>query len=215
MKVCITTLLAVCLLFSGTRESNSGSRVWDIKIHDINNAQISITNYGKIDDCYWPAGSNQSYIYGAGIWFGARDSIASDSVDTLVTIGYGPHGGEIEFGPGLSGQDPFADYVIIYMYPDPWPAPIDTFPMAPLDIVSHQDSWCCCNDSNPDNHIPGDTRPIGVEVYQTVYVWDTPAVDDVAFLTWEVHNTSGSDLHDCYIGLCADIDIGNNGDIEV
>lgn len=199
-----------------TRDPNNRYRIGDIKIHDINNVEMCISNYGKIGQdasgepgCWWPTGSGQNYIYGAGIWFGVRDPIGGGMYDTLVSIGYGPHGGETEFGPGLSGQDPMPGYVMIYMYPDPWPAPVESFPMAPQDIVSHQDSWCCYNDSNPDFHIPGDTRPIGIEIYQTVYAWDAPPVEDVIFFAWEVHNASGQALQDCYIGLCADIDIGN------
>jgi len=144
-------------------------RIWDRKWHNINNVEMVITNYGTWDNpCYWPRGSNHNYIFGSGLWLGTIDSVFSD---TLVSVGYGPHGGETEFGPGLYGQDPNAPYVIIYMYPDPWPAPIDTFPMAPQRPKSDQDSWCCYNDCDSNYHVPGDTRPIGVEVYQTVYAW--------------------------------------------
>jgi len=204
--VCIAVLMNAV-----TRDPNNSSRIGDIKVHDINSVEMCISNYGKIGQtaygepgCWWPNSDGLNYMYGAGIWFGTIDG-----ADTLVTIGYGPHGGETEVGPGLSGQDPYPEYVMIYMYPDPWPAPVDSFPMAPQDIVSHQDSWCCYNDSNPDYHIPNDTRPIGIEVYQTVYVWDEPEVADIAFVMWEVKNVSGNDLHYCYIGFCADCDIGN------
>ncbi len=208
--LCIATFL-----LANTREPDGG-RIWDIKVHNINNVEMCVSNYGKIGQdasgepgCWWPTGSDCSYLYGAGIWFGVRDQAGGGIYDTLVSIGYGPHGGESEFCPGLTGQDPYPEYVMIYMYPDPWPAPVDTFPMAPQDVVSDQDSWCCFNDSNPDYHIPGDTRPIGIEIFQTVYAWDIPPLEDVIFLMWEVHNTSGGDLQECYIGLCADIDIGN------
>jgi hypothetical protein len=212
----ILGLMGAVLLLAHTRDPVAANRIFDIKVHNINNVEICITNFGKIGQdatnnpgCWWPTGSGQNYIYGAGIWFGARDSVASDSVDTLVTIGYGPHGGEFEFTPGLSGQDPMLDYVMIYMYPDPWPAPVDSFPMAPQDVVSEQDSWCCYNDSNPDYHVPNDTRPIGIEVYQTVYAWDEPDVADIVFLTCEVKNVLGYDIKDCYYGICTDCDVGN------
>ena len=207
----IIGLMGAMLLLASTRDPVGTTRIADIKIHDINNVELCVSNYGKIGQdvygepgCWWPTGSGQNYIYGAGIWFGTIDG-----TDTLVTIGYGPHGGETEYGAGLSGQDPYPEYVMIYMYPDPWPAPVDTFPMAPQDIVSDQDSWCCYNDSNPDYHVLNDTRPIGIEAYQTVYAWDQAPVEDIIFVTWEVKNVSDNTIHDCYIGFCADCDIGN------
>jgi hypothetical protein len=175
-----------------------------------------ISNYGTFghdpttDDvgCWWPKGSGQNYIFGAGIWFGTVDSTTGD---TLVTIGYGPAGGETEVVPGLLGQDPYAPNVIIYMYPDPWPAPQDTFPMAPQDTISNQDSWCCYNDGDSTYHIPGDTRPIDIEVYQTIYAWDMSGLADVVFFIHDIVNVSGHTLYDCYVGVCTDCDIGNEG----
>ncbi len=203
--ICAVLAIVACLV-AGTRESNYTLCVWDAKWHDINQVELRITNHGKFGDAYWPKETNHNYIFGAGIWFGAIDSLTGD---TLVTIGYGPHGGECEFTPGLCGQDPNAPYVIIYMYPEPWPAPIDTFPMAPQDVVSHQDSWCCYNDCDSLNHVPGDTRPIGIEVYQTGYAWDKPEIEDIVFIPLEIKNVEGNYLKDCYISLCTDCDIGN------
>jgi len=206
--------LVVCLWAHTTIGTQPG-RAWDFKLHDINQVEIYISNYGTFghnaatDDvgCWWPKGSGQNYIFGAGVWFGTVDSTTSD---TLVTIGYGPSGGEAECVPGLYGQDPYAPYVIIYMYPDPWPAPQDSFPMAPQDHCSHQDSWCCYNDGDSTHHMPGDTRPIDIEVYQTVYAWDvSPTLEDMVFFICEVRNVSGHTLKDCYFGICTDNDIGN------
>ena len=215
MRKYMIGLMAALLLLASTRNPVSTNRIHEIKVHDINNVEMCISNYGKVGQditgeagCWWPTGSGQNYIYGAGIWFGVRDPIGGGLYDTLVTIGYGPHGGETEFVPGLDGQSAGADYVIIYMYPDPWPAPVDTFPMAPQDTVSHQDSWCCYNDLDEDAHIPGDTRPIGIEVYQTVYAWDQSPVQDIIFITWEVKNVTYNTLQDCIIGFCADCDVG-------
>ncbi|MEO0136768.1 MAG: T9SS type A sorting domain-containing protein [candidate division WOR-3 bacterium] len=184
-----------------------GSRQWDHKIHNINNIEFGITNYGHLGmPCYWPKGSGQGYIFGSGIWVGAIDSI---TCDTMVTIGYGTHGGESEFVPGLYGQDPGAPCVIIYMYPDPWPAPFDSFPMAPQEPLSDQDSWCCYNDCDSTYHMPNDTKPIGIGVYQTVYVWSDPLLADMVFLKFEIKNVLHKPIKNLYFGYCADCDIGN------
>ena len=192
-----------------TAENNAAyslGRDFDTKTHDINQIELQITNYGQFGPAWWPKGSSHNYIYGAGLWFGTIDSLTND---TLVTIGYGPHGGECECVPGLKGMLISDTTAIIYMYPSPWPAPAAIFPMAPQARISHQDSWCCFNDCDSTYHVPGDTRPIGIEYYQTIYAWDIPELEDVIFLTYTAKNVSEHKLEDCYIGIAADCDIGN------
>lgn len=214
MKRVFTAILVFAAIgLTRTPSDVTYSRGYQIKIHNINRVEMCVSNYGKFGQnesgnagCWWPKGSGQSYMFGAGVWFGTVDSATGD---TLVTIGYGPHGGESEVAPGLSGMSPGDTLAIIYMYPDPWPAPWYYFPMAPQEHVSHQDSWCCFNDSDYVYHMPGDTRPIGVEVYQTVYPWDLPILEDVIFFLYEFKNVSGHNLYNCYIGIAMDNDIGD------
>ncbi len=205
--ICITLCLG-----SSTAISSEPARAFQIIRHDTNQVEMCISNYGKFGQteagnagCWWPEGTNHNYIYGAGIWFGTIDGVTSD---TCVTIGYMCCGGAHEFSPGLSGWPLDHPCAIIYINPENWPPPADTFPMAPQDLVSHEDSWCCFNDSNPDFHVFGDT-PIGIEVYQTVYEWDLPCVEDIIFLTYEVKNVSGHGLDDCFLAVVADCDIGD------
>jgi hypothetical protein len=140
------------------------------------------------------------------MWFGTIDP---PTADTLVTVGYCPYYADFEYVPGLRDMPVSHPNAIIYMYPNIWPPDPDTFPMAPQDTISNQDSWCCFNDCDSNYHSPGDTRPIGIEVYQTVYAWDASVVEDVIFITYEMKNVSGQILQDCYIGICTDNDIGN------
>jgi len=206
MKVYIIVPLLIGSLFATSRY-NGGTRPFDTAVHDTNEVELGITNYGKFGDpCWWPPGSMHGYIFGAGVWFGTVDSATGD---TLVTIGYGPHGGESEFGPGLKGMSINHPDAIIFMHPENWPAPDTALPMAPQDTISHEDSWCCMNDCDSNLHVPGDTRPIGIEMYQTGYAWDLPLIDDIVFLTYEIKNVSGHGLYDCYVGIAADNDIGN------
>lgn len=205
------TLVLVSLLLANQRTGMSSSRSFQIATHDTNNVELCISNFGKFAQdeyggpgCIWPKGSGNTYICGAGSWFGTIDSLTND---TLVTVGYGPHGGESEFVPGLKTQDPGSSIAIIYMHPGNWPPPADSYPMAPQDLVSHEDSWCCYNDCDSNYHIPGDTRPIGIEVFQTGYAWDISEIDDVVFLMYEFKNVTEHVLHDCYIGVVVDGDI--------
>jgi hypothetical protein len=211
MKKYVLVLFIISCLNAMTRKPES-SRVFMIVRHKVNQVEMCISNYGKFGQdetgnnggCWWPIGTNHTYIYGAGIWFGTVDSLTGD---TLVTIGYGPQGGESEFGPGLSGWPVAHPAAVIYIYPENWPPPLDTLPMAPQILISHEDSWCCFNDSDSVYHIPGDTRPIGIEVYQSVYAWDYWFVEDMIFFKYDVKNVSGHTLYDCYFGVCMDIDI--------
>lgn len=201
MKHALALFGITCSLIAHTQTVTIQPPLWDQKWHDINAIRIGITNYGRFGWMEWPIGTNHNYLSGAGLWFGAIDSVTGD---TLVTIGYP---GQSEFAPGLRTQDPNSPVAIIYMYPDEWPAPKDSFPMAPQEAISNQDSWCCYNDCDSVYHAPGNTRPLGIEVYQTGYAWTSPL--DIVFMTLEMKNVTGNCLKDCYIGLFTDCDIGN------
>ncbi|MEO0165683.1 MAG: hypothetical protein ABIL39_06055 [candidate division WOR-3 bacterium] len=186
-------------------------RPFQIVKHNINNVEMCVSNYGKFGQTeagnsglFWPKGSGNTYIFGAGSWFGTIDG-----TDTLVTIGYGPHGGESEYVPGLATMSSGDPNAIIFLYPSPWPPPADVYQMAPQVPKSHQDSWCAYNDLDINQHMPGDTRPIGLEVYQTVYAWNLSTTRDIIFVKVELKNVSGKKLTNCYFGICTDNDIGN------
>jgi hypothetical protein len=201
---------------ANTRSNNPANRDFQIVRHDTNQVKICVSNYGKFGQdetghnagCWWPKWTNHTYIYGAGIWFGTIDSLTGD---TLVTTGYNPHDGTSECAPGLQDMPVNHPGAIIYMYPGNWPPPEDTFPMAPQEVVSHQDSWCAFNDCDSVYHTPGDTRPIGIEVYQTVYAWDRSEVEDIIFFVHDVKNVAGHTLQDCHVGIAVHCEIGGGG----
>jgi hypothetical protein len=208
-------LLIALLIYGAPAHNNPGNRVYQIKIHDANQIEMCVSNYGKFGQhaesgagCWWPKYSNQNYIYGAGPWFGTIDHVSGD---TLVSIGYGPHGYESEFVPGLVAMSPNDPDAVIYMSPALWPPLAAVYPMAPQDALSYQDSWCAYNDLEMNAHIPGDTRPIGLEIYQTVYVWDLHSSRDMLFIKYEIKNVSADPLTDCFFGICTDNDIGYEG----
>ncbi|MGD8979843.1 MAG: hypothetical protein PVH23_07215, partial [candidate division WOR-3 bacterium] len=194
-------------------------REFQILRHNVNRVEMCVSNYGKFgqDDtygyfigCWWPIGTDHNYIYGAGTWFGTVDALG----DSLVTVGYCPRSGFSEYAPGRTGWPVNDPQAILYMYPEIWP-PYDPtrLPMAPTMPKSHQDSWCVYNDADIGYHIAGDTRPIGLEVYQSVYAWNLSTARDVIFLRFEVKNVTNSVLSECYVGICTDNDIGNEAGI--
>jgi len=208
--------------FSRTKYPVQSGRDFQILRHNINNIEMCVSNFGKFGQdetgsnsgLWWPKYTGYNYIYGAGSWFGTIDPIAGD---TMVTIGYGPSGGQSEYAPGKAGwlvSDPDA---IIFFYPTTWPSVVpdeleDVFPVDDMGMPktkSHQDSWCVYNDVDEQYHMAGDTRPIGLEVYQTVYAWNLSATADIIFVKLELKNVSGSVLTDCWFGVATDNDIGN------
>ena len=65
--------------------------------HNFNRCEIPITNYGEFGYMYgyWPTGSGEHHIFGAGIWVGA---IKHD--DLLVSCGYSTIGAGSDWMPG-------------------------------------------------------------------------------------------------------------------
>ncbi|MEO0069688.1 MAG: hypothetical protein ABIK18_02705, partial [candidate division WOR-3 bacterium] len=186
----------------------------------------------------WPAGSGDMYIYGAGIWIGCIKRGAGFK-DTLVSIGYNPNSGTSEMTPGCYDNAPGGygsrSFERVYITPDFPPNPLD-FPEAlrdsvptpiriegnpattwfyyvPRTAVSTGDAWAVFNDRDPERHTAGKTpRPIGIEVYQTIYSWTLPWNKDIVFFKLDVRNRSSDTLKDVYLAIGADPDVGNAAD---
>lgn len=208
-RLLLLLLIPIFLLGKTVIPQNS-YRSFQIKMHNINQIEMCISNFGKFGQStdlsyglWWPKGTNHNYIWGAGTWFGAVDT-----VDTMVTVGYNFWNAASEYVPGLVNMSYSDPKAIIYIYSENWPPPAVNYPMAPKVSKSQQDSWCAYNDLNPNFHEPNDTKPIGLEVYQTVYAWNTPLLQNVIFLKYEFKNVSGHPLTGCYFGVHADCDIG-------
>ncbi len=188
----------------------------------------------------WPAGSGDMYIYGAGVWIGCIKRTAGGP-DTFVSNGYNPNSGKSEMTPGCfdnaGGGYSARSYERIYITPDFPPNPTD-FPVSlqdsvltplripkgnetvpsylyyiPRTTVSTGDAWMVFNDTDPANHTAGRTpRPIGIEVYQSIYSWNLPWNRDIVFMKYDIRNRSSDTLKDLYLGICCDADVGNAAD---
>ncbi len=202
----------VLMLAAAAPNAPPETRMVDYERQNVNQVEMQLSSCGIFarmpsnggDGLWWPIGSGQSYIEGAGFLFGTIDP---SNADTLVSAGISPHYGTVEFTPGLQGQDTSSAAVRIYVYPRIWPPPSETFPLAPSQPISHQDMWCVYNDCNI-NKLSGH-HPIGIEVYQTCYAWTYPLVQDVIFMVFETRNVSGDTLRDNYIGIYTQMCIGN------
>ncbi len=192
-----------------------GLAIYDMKWFDLNNWRCPFYNYGPwgIDNTglpraggSWPSPLRNFYIFGAGPWAG---TVAGN--ETLVTIGYNPNTAASEMVPVLcryyhQGTGDSLDR--IYKYPGDWPAPLNRFPMAPQEPRSEMDLWMCFSDSEPDYHTPPG-RPLGIDLYLTVYGFTDSFSRDMFILKYELANASGAALSQIYFGIAMDADVGS------
>ncbi len=232
LRLLIFSFLAPTLLLARSRTSSGERKIYDKKHLNANRWVIPIYNDARFgieagvgtDNAggYWPKPKRNYYIFGAGIWFG----YISAQGETCVSCGYNPNSGKSEMVPTIlkhfeTGYEGNPD-LRIYMFPKDWPPPKDYFTVGtqsgdsivfcPQETLSVQDAWSCFSDHDPKKHDPADTRPIGIDISMTSYVWNLPTNRDIVFLRYDVRNVSGDTLKDCYIGVVLDADVGQYSD---
>ncbi len=183
--------------------------------------EIPITNDGRFGwdpECNvpgggrWPRGSNEGYIFGAGIWIGAL----IDSVKQ-VTVGYNPTNIQTEMVPGAPGSDPNDPKEMVFVstdYPNsklpPWPRGYNN-EGNPITI-SQMDSWSVCNDLDATKQFESG-KPIGVYLTTETFSWNSNFRDvwDIAFIRYTIKNVNPEHKKwtKAYIGFAMDADIGD------
>lgn len=210
---------------------------------DINDFRVPMTNYapfGQFIDLgaaggEWPKGTNEFYIYGAGIWVGGtvddpslqtfnfanvgtkRDTVLYGTItDPRVVIGYNPSGGAEEFS-GLT--DIFiSDHPEDYDTPDFWPLRDDEG--NPI-IVGIEDSYCEFDDQDIErwdtgiNSNAGDGVDIakyglGVKVIQLTHSWNYENNKTIHFFIYQIINIreDKAPIRNCFVSIMCDADVG-------
>ncbi|MCK4330312.1 hypothetical protein KAX02_10760, partial [candidate division WOR-3 bacterium] len=126
--IAVVILLSFQLAFGKTSDNGSGYRMYNKEMMDVNNVECWITNWGdygqnpaRTAGCYFPKGSGEPYIYGAGIWIAGFDEKEYDNGDDslahtflfpggplsdtligmpLVSVGYNTVGSGWDWCPG-------------------------------------------------------------------------------------------------------------------
>jgi hypothetical protein len=81
------------------------------------------------------------------------------------------------------------------------------------DMIGDQMLWMVYNDGNPGDHALFGTPPIGLEVQNTIWVFNRPdAFGDMMFLKFLIVNKGQNDVEGTYVGLWFDIDLGDSND---
>ena len=77
--------------------------------------------------------------------------------------------------------------------------------------------FLCMTDANPASHSSGEgfgggTQPLGAEVHMTAWAYDTPGLQDVQFINYDIINKSTSTWNAVKMGIVSDPDLGDPND---
>lgn len=203
-------------------------------MYDANNLNMVVTNigsfayddggfYGKNDGLYFPARDpsktdNTSVVYAGGIWIGAmveneiRVAVAEYSQDfvpgKMINGSPAPDNESYHVYKIVRGDTTSSDYLN-------WPvadgAPVDANGK-PL-LIGDQTLWCVYNDADPASHNSGATRPLGLEVQQTVFGFArTGPLGNCLFVKFKIINKGSNTLNDTYVSCWSDPDLGGAAD---
>ncbi len=136
----LSVMIAITAASSGvTAQDKEGDRVQrkatgviDVQKNTVSNIELSLVNNGILGfnpqtstgATLWPRGSMNQYIYGSGLWFGARKMNPDKSgLYDYVEIGYNPNTGRCWFVPGMvkdgdSVREDLADKYRLYFSTD-------------------------------------------------------------------------------------------------
>jgi hypothetical protein len=204
-------------------------------VHNVGELQLNITNFGvfgsypnsgfpmaESPSAQWPAGSGVEYLWGSGLWCGARVS----GIPRVTTANWG----QWEFRPGI---EPI--YTIYNSFEGtrggnrlPSPAAdddndgqIDEDPLNGFDddgdgqidedyaAISNQMFRCTYRDDLPESFAnSSEHQALNLFVEQESYQWENDRVDDFVGIEFTVYNIGEHTLEDFYLGFFADPDVG-------
>ncbi|MCP4571321.1 MAG: hypothetical protein GY838_03145 [bacterium] len=215
---------------------------------DAGNLQVNITNHGLIGSHYsdfqlyssapsaqWPGGSGDEYLYGAGLWIGARKGGEITVVtgqperelrptDDLRATIYEAKQGRIirpEEADRITGlrrptagadddHDGEYDEDFLNGHDDDRDGRIDE----DFGQIGDQVLVATMHDDTPlGRELYPEHNPLGMTVVQRAAAWSDEDIDDFVALDFEIHNTGFTHLEDLYLGFYMDCDIQNRRDM--
>jgi len=192
---------------------------------EINQVETYITNYGQYGQspanssgCWWPKGSANAYIYGAGLWIAGV--VGSDS---MVVNGYNTVGRGQEFipGPYTHNQDHLdqaQSHPEDRLYVSTNPADLAEWPlvdsMGENIILGDEDTWSLFNGHEPSVQTEPPYTTIQLTVTRHTFAWTQALLENMLFIEYIIENTDtlGRTITNLYVGLGSDLDIGNADD---
>ncbi|MEW5702631.1 MAG: hypothetical protein AB1792_10420 [Candidatus Zixiibacteriota bacterium] len=211
----------------------------------VNNLQMLVSNvgtfaydptgyFGKTDGLYFPRGTNNTVIFGAGIWIGAKVNAEPRVTLAEASTEFSPGGMDdgtfvpdqgrfrvykINRGDDAAGNPDYANWP----FADGAPALKNSAGGDSLDgsgnriplILGDQTLWSVYNDADPGAHThrAGSTAPLGVEVQQTTFAYGRGgALGNTIYIKFLIINKGSNRLDETYISLWCDADVGDAGD---
>ncbi len=215
------------------------ARIRDSTRHaDVNQLNMVVSNIGSFGfdpltggpGLEWPSGSDSHTVFAAGLWIGAK-------VDGETRVTVAQYSTEFAAGPLNAAGDPVdpnqtdsqwrvlkvnrgddetnPDYALwkqqaLDLGPDGPPIDASGNP----DFRGDQALWCVYNDAVPimHTHAAGATQPLGVEVRQMAWGFDSAppgAAAHTTYLEFTLDNKGGDFLEDVYVGFWFDPDLGD------
>ncbi|MCX7880678.1 MAG: hypothetical protein N2517_08450 [Ignavibacteria bacterium] len=133
------------------------NRFFDLQQNSVSNIQFYTTNYGIFGlniaqnrgGGYWPRGSNNQYIFGGGLWFGAIKPRPDGQLKKYVEVTYNPNSGESWMVPGRITDGDARDESDIFKYRTYFSTDFKKGDGTPLD-PDHKTNWPIW-DTNPND----------------------------------------------------------------
>ncbi|MCP4572741.1 MAG: T9SS type A sorting domain-containing protein [bacterium] len=211
-------------------------------VMDVGTLRVNITNHGLIGSQFtdyqpfssapsaqWPGGSGDEYLYGAGLWIGARvagePSVTTGqpqrelrpAEDIAATIYEAQRGRVLRptYSDRITGRrlpevhhdddgDGAWDEDGLNGVDDDGDGSIDE----DFGQLGDQMMVATMHDNTPlVLEIYPDHEPLGLTVVQRSTAWADPDFDDFVGLDFEIHNNSHHVIEDLYLGFYADCDI--------
>jgi len=214
---------------------------------DVGQVHVNVTNHGLIGSLFdsyqpfsfapsvqWPGGSGNEYMWGGGLWVGAR-------VDGQMTVTTGQYERELRPGPRLTdtmyeainshvqrpevsaratGQrlpQPNADDDGDFSYDEDWLNGLDDDNDGQVDEDFGQigdQMFTCTMHDDPllDQELYPSHLPIGLQVVQRTAAWSDDAHQDIVALDFSITNTGLDVRDDVYLGFFADFEIQRRGE---
>ncbi len=201
-------------------------RTTDYTQIDANRISAWITNYGSFFQdpitgnagLEWPKGTGHHAVLASGLWMGAK-------VNGGVRVAVAEF--EYEFAPGTvdpvthQPNDPNDPTYLVYKIErgdttswayQNWPY-WDGAPLTPDGkplLIGDQTLWCVYNDADSAYHVKFGTAPLGVEIQQMAYAWNSENVllNNLIILRWLIINKGGDTLDNAYVSIWSNPRVG-------
>jgi hypothetical protein len=190
----------------------------DLVFHDVSNVKLIVSNQGVIGNNiisgngtgFFPANTDNNYVFGTGLWFGARyDADADGNLDKVFTQGYNPLAGDSEFREGTNEQnmnDPLArifDSTVsgdIDLWPDEFKVDDEVFVRSDQDLVTTYTT-------RGKSAIIGEFQ-MPLQVNQRSMAFKNGLAAQAIFFILDIDNWGNDVLADSWVGYDSDMDVG-------